>query len=162
MPLKLGSAATLVFLMGALVDVALAAAQSVPVRQEAVGTSGTVPRDSALRDSAQPALDASKLGVDIARVRRGLVRVTVREERDGLKLRYAVDVFGTAPPIDLFPSARIDPNYFTGPAPYGAPTHREFLNLNTPIQHRNTPADFGALFRWLADKSKGDDSPRKR
>src|SRR5688572_7124560 len=134
MPLKLGSAATLVFLMGALVDAAPAAAQSTSPRQEAVGTTGTV-----LRDGAQPALDASKLGVDIARVRRGLVRVTVREERDGLKLRYAVDVFGTAPPLDLFPSARIDPNYFTGPVPYGAPTHREFLNLNTPIQHRNTP-----------------------
>ena len=152
MPLKLGSAATLVFLMGALVDVAPASAQNTPVRQDAVGTTGTV----------QPALDASKMGVDIARVRRGLVRVTVREERDGLKLRYAVDVFGQAPPLDLFPSSRIDPNYFTGPAPYGAPTHREFLNLNTPIQHRNTPADFGALFRWLADKSKGDDSTRKR
>ncbi len=152
MPLKLGSAATLVFLMGALVDAAPAAAQSAPVKQEAVGTAGTT----------QPALDASKLGVDIARVRRGLVRVTVREERDGLKLRYAVDVFAQAPPLDLFPSSRIDPNYFTGPVPYGAPTHREFLNLNTPIQHRNTPADFGALFRWLADKSKGDDSTRKR
>jgi len=143
MPLKLGSAATLVFLMGALVDAAPAAAQSTSPSQEAVGTTGTVPRDR-----AQPALDASKLGVDIARVR--------------LKLRYAVDVFGTAPPLDLFPSSRIDPNYFTGPVPYGAPTHREFLNLNTPIQHRNTPADFGALFRWLADKSKGDDSTRKR
>lgn len=158
MPLKLGSAATLVFLMGALIDAAPAAAQSTPAKQEAVGTSGSVPKGN----SAQPTLDAGKLGIDIARVRRGLVRVTVREERDGLKLRYAVDVFGTAPPIDLFPNARIDPNYFTGPVPYGAPTHREFLNLNTPIQHRNTPADFGALFRWLADKSKSDDDKSRK
>ena len=79
-----------------------------------------------------------------------------------MKLRYAVDVFGMAPPIDLFPSARIDPNYFTGPAPYGAPTHREFLNLNTPIEHRNYPADVGSFFRWLSDKSKDDDNTRKR
>ncbi len=152
MPLKLGSAAALAFLMGALVDVAPAAAQSVPVRQGALGTSGT----------AQPAFDASKLGIDLSRVRRQLARVTVREESDGMKLRYAVDVFAPAPPLDLFPSSRIDPNYFTGPTPYGAPTHREFLNLNTPIQHRNYPADFGALFRWLADKSKGGDSKSKR
>src|SRR5688572_3706888 len=152
MLLKLGSAATLAFLMGALVGVVPAAAQSSSARQEAVGTTGTV----------QPQVDASKLGIDIARVRRQLVRVTVREERDGMKLRYAVDVFGMAPPIDLFPSARIDPNYFTGPAPYGAPTHREFLNLNTPIEHRNYPADVGSFFRWLSDKSKDDDNTRKR
>lgn len=152
MTLRLGSAVTLAFLVGLLADVAPAAAQGTPARQEPVGTTGTAP----------PAVDASKLGVDIARVRRQLARVTVREERDGMRLRYAVDVFAQAPPLDLFPSARVDPNYFTGPVPYGAPTHREFLNLNTPVQHRNYPADFGALFRWLADKSKGDDSKTKR
>ena len=140
MSLKPGTAAMLGLLLGALVDVAPAAAQ----------------------DPGKPALDASKLGVDLSRIRRQLVRVTVREERDGLNLRYAVDVFGVAPALDLFPSARIDPNYFTGPAPYGAPSHRDFLNLNTPIQHRAPAADFGALFRWLADKSRNDDRPRKR
>jgi hypothetical protein len=152
MLLKLGSAATLALLIGALVGVAPAAAQSSSAPQETVGTAGSI----------QLQVDTAKLGIDIARVRRQLVRVTVREERDGIKLRYAVDVFGIAPPLDLFPSAKLDPNYFTGPAPYGAPTHREFLNLNTPIEHRNYPADVGAFFRWLSDKSKGDDKPRKR
>ncbi len=153
MSLKLGNAAILGLLFGALVDVAPAAAQGASsTKKEAVGTTGTV----------KPALDASKLGVDISRIRRQLVRVTVREERDGLNLRYAVDVFGVAPAIDLFPSARVNPNYFTGPVPYGAPTHRDFLNLNTPIQHRAPAADFGALFKWLADKTKDDDKPRKR
>ena len=152
MLLKLGSAATLAFLIEALVGVALAAAQGSSGRPDAGGTAVTV----------QPQVDAAKLGIDISRVRRQLVRVTVREERDGMKLRYAVDVFGMAPPIDLFPSSRIDPNYFTGPAPYGAPTHREFLNLNTPIEHRNYPADVGSFFRWLSDKSKSDDNTRKR
>ena len=89
-------------------------------------------------ETAGPAagIDASKLPVDIARIRRQLVRVTVREERDGLNLRYLVDVFAQAPAIELFPSARLDPNYWTGPAPYGAPAHRDFLNLWTPQGHR--------------------------
>jgi hypothetical protein len=152
MLLKLGSAATLAFLIGALVGVAPVAAQSSSAAQEPVGTTGTV----------QPQVDASKLGVDIARVRRQLVRVTVREERDGMKLRYAVDVFGMAPPIDLFPSARIDPNYFNGPVPYGAPSHREFIDLNTPIEHRNYPADVGALFRWLNEKTTREKNKPKR
>jgi hypothetical protein len=152
MLLKLGSAATLAFLIGALVGVAPVAAQSSSAGQQPVGTAGTAP----------PQVDASKLGVDIARVRRQLVRVTVREERDGMKLRYAVDVFGMAPPLDLFPSARIDPNYFTGPVPYGAPSHREFIDLNTPIEHRNYPADVGALFRWLNEKTTREKNKPKR
>ena len=151
MLLKLGSAATLAFLIEALVGVAPAAAQSSSARQQALGTEG-IPLQ----------VDTAKLGIDIARVRRQLVRVTVREERDGMKLRYAVDVFGIAPPIDLFPSSRIDPNYFTGPVPYGAPSHREFIDLNTPIEHRNYPADVGALFRWLNEKTTREKNKPKR
>ncbi len=107
-------------------------------------------------------IDVSKLGIDVSRIRRQLVRVNVREERDGLNLRYIVDVFGQSPGIDLFPSSKIDPNYWTSPAPYGAPTHREFLNLWTPQEHRAPAADFGALIRWLGDKSTGEkNTPRK-
>jgi hypothetical protein len=97
----------------------------------------------------------------MARIRRQLVRVNVREERDGLSLRYQIDVFAQAPPIELFPSSRLDPNFWSSPAPYGAPTHSQFLNLWTPQEHRGQPADFGALFRWLADKSTGEKNPKK-
>ena len=110
---------------------------------------------------ASPGIDVSKLPIDMARIRRQLVRVNVREERDGLSLRYQIDVFAQAPPIDLFPSSRLDPNFWTGPAPYGAPTHRQFLNLWTPQEHRGQAADFGALVRWLADKSTGEKNTKK-
>lgn len=139
-------------MMGALVAAAPAAAQDLG-RAVPVAASGL---------PATPPVDARRLGVDLARIQRQLVRVSVREERDGLNLRYAVDVFGIAPPLDLFPTARVDSNFFTSPAPYGAPTHRDFLNLNTPIQHRAPAADFGALFRWLSDRAKADTPATKR
>lgn len=103
--------------------------------------------------SSSSTVDVSKLPIDLARIRRQLVQVSVREERDGINLRYMVDVFGQAPAIDLF-SSPTDPNFWTGPAPYGAPTHRDMMNLNTPQEHRAPAADFGALFRWLSDKAK--------
>jgi len=133
--------------------------------QQPTGTAGTVPASTATARNASasnaPQVDVSKLPIDMARIRRQLVRVNVREERDGLSLRYQIDVFAQAPPIDLFPSSGLDLNFWTGPAPYGAPTHRQFLNLWTPQEHRGQPADFGALFRWLADKSTGEKNPKK-
>jgi hypothetical protein len=124
-----------------------------PTKAETVGTAGSV---------AVAPVDVSKLPIDMSRIRRQLVRVNVREERDGLSLRYMVDVFAQAPGIDLFPSGKLDPNFWTGPAPYGAPAHRDFLNLWTPQEHRGQAADFGALVRWLADKSTGEkNTPRK-
>lgn len=139
---RLGIAALTALLLGAVVDVAPAAAQTRPL----------VP----------PVIDAKKLGIDLSRIRRQLVRYNVREERDGNNLRYIVDVFGSAPGIDIFPSAKIDPNYWTGPAPYGAPTHRDFLNLNTPEEFRAPAADVGALVRWFAEKAKREQSKPRR
>ena len=119
-----------------------AACAAVLVLALAGGASGQQPASTVRVTS--PGLDVSKLPIDMARIRRQLVRVDVREERDGLGLRYMIDVFAQAPAIELFPSARLDPNFWTGPAPYGAPTHRQFLNLWTPQEHRGQAADFGA------------------
>jgi hypothetical protein len=128
-------------------------AQSGAATPKTVGTAGTI---------APAQVDVSKLPIDMSRIRRQLVRVNVREERDGLRLRYMVDVFAQAPGIDLFPSGKIDPNFWTGPAPYGAPAHRDFLNLWTPQEHRGRAADFGSLFRWLSDKSTGEKNTPKK
>lgn len=136
-----------------------AACAAVLVLALSAGVSAQQP-GAAVRVASQ-GVDVSKLPIDMARIRRQLVRVNVREERDGLSLRYQIDVFAQAPPIDLFPSSRLDPNFWTGPAPYGAPTHRQFLNLWTPQEHRGQAADFGALVRWLADKSTGEKNTKK-
>jgi hypothetical protein len=152
MHLRLGSTAIMALLIGALVDVAPAAAQGRAPERETAGTTGTV----------EPQIDVYKLGVDISRIRRQLIRYTVSEERDGMNLRYLVGVFGSAPAIDIFPAARFDPNFFKGPVPYGAPTHRDFLSLNTPKEHRAPAADLGSAFRWLTDKATGEKNTPKR
>jgi hypothetical protein len=101
--------------------------------------------------AGQEAVDVSKLPVDLARIERQLRQASVREERDGLNLRYFVDVFGQAPRLELFAPQE---NLLTGPVPYGAPTHQQMIEMITPQEHRAPAADFGALFRWLADKAK--------
>lgn len=119
-----------------------AAAQSGPAP---TGTSGRSP------DRAVAAVDVSRLPVDLRRIEREFRQTTIREERDGLNLRYFVDVYGRAPAIVLF--TRED-NLLSGPVPYGAPTHREMLDMMTPREYRAPAADFGNLFRWLARKAK--------
>jgi len=105
----------------------------------------------ALPAAAQSRVDVGKLPIDLERIQRQLQQGAVREERDGLNLRYVVDVYGQAPRIELFAPA---PNVMTGPSPYGAPTHRQMIEMVTPQEHRAPAADFGSLFRWLADKAK--------
>jgi hypothetical protein len=105
----------------------------------------------ALPAAGQDTVDVGKLPVNLERIQRQLQQVTVREERDGLNLRYMVDVYGRAPRIELFTK---QDNLETGPVPYGAPTHREMIQAVTPQEFRAPAADFGALFRWLADKAK--------
>lgn len=93
----------------------------------------------------------AKLPVNLERIQRQLQQTTVREERDGLNLRYMVDVYGKAPQIELFTK---QDNLQSGPVPYGAPTHREMIEAVTPQEFRAPAADFSSLFRWLADKAK--------
>ena len=99
---------------------------------------------------AQTAVDVNKLPVDVDRIHRQLREASSREESDGLRLRYFIDVYGQAPPLVIFgPEA----NLSAGPVPYGAPTHKEMLEQMTPREYRPPAADIGALFRWLAERA---------
>ena len=97
------------------------------------------------------AVDVSRLPIDLRRIQRELRQTTIREERDGLNLRYFVDVYAKAPDIVLFTP---EDNLLTGPVPYGAPTHREMINMITPQEHRAPAANFGNLFRWLSGEKE--------
>lgn len=99
----------------------------------------------------QTPVDVTRLPVDLARVTRQLRQTAATESRTGLQIRYSIDVYGQAPRIEFF--TRQD-NLANGPVPYGAPTHREFIEHVTPIEYRAPAADFSALIRWLAEKSK--------
>ena len=96
-------------------------------------------------------IDVDRLPIDLSRIQRELKQSQDREERDGLNLRYHIQVVGLAPPIDLFIEGE---NLLTGPVPYGAPTHREVVDHITPLPFRSPIMDFGALIRWLADREK--------
>jgi hypothetical protein len=94
-------------------------------------------------------IDVSRLPISLKNIQKQLRQTTIREERDGLNLRYYVDVYAKAPDIVLFTK---EDNLLTGPVPYGAPSHREMLDMMTPKEHRAPAADMGALFRWLSGK----------
>src|SRR5262245_23690112 len=97
-------------------------------------------------------VDVGKLSLNLARIQRQLQQQNVREDRDGLNLRYFVPVYGEAPRLELFQQR--EPGLFTAPPPYGAPTHRQMIEQVTPQEYRAPAADFSALFRLFADKSK--------
>lgn len=98
----------------------------------------------------QSTVDVDRLPIDVQRIHRELQQSATREEREGLQLRYFVDVFGQAPPLVLFGP---QDNLTTGPVPYGAPTHKEMLYQMTPQEFRAPFADFSALIRWLAERA---------
>ena len=136
-----GPTAALLF---SLIQVTGAAAQ---------GGSADEPAAKAATKPAESTVDVSRLPLNLDRIQRQLRQSTVRDESDGLRLRYVVDVFGQAPRIELFGGLE---NALTGPAPYGAPTHQDMLQIMTPQEFSAPAANFGNLFRWLADKAKKD------
>jgi len=106
--------------------------------------------------TAAPEIDITKLGIDLSKIQKGLAEGTVEEQRaaNGLRIVYRVEVFGRAPAIELFEN--FDP--VDGPVPFGAPTHRDFLNVVTPQEFRSPPANFSNLAFWAIKKlsERGD------
>ena len=109
--------------------------------------------------AAQPSrLNAELLPVNLQHIQRQLNAFSIREERDGLNLRYFLNIYGQAPPLRLFTK---DDNLTTGPVPFGAPTHQDFMNLWTPQEFRTPPLDFSTIIQWLSgqrSKTKPDGS----
>ena len=98
---------------------------------------------------AQSPVDADKLPLNLQHIKRQLTVSADREEREGLNLRYFLSVYGEAPAIRLFLK---DDNLKTGPVPYGAPTHQEFIDFWTPQEFRSPVMDFPAAIKWLTDR----------
>jgi len=96
-------------------------------------------------------VDVMRLPVDLDRIQKELGAAAARESRDGLNLKYTVDVFGRAPALVLFTEAD---NLKYGRAPYGGPTHQDMLEMMTPKAHRAPVADFSALLRWWSDRHR--------
>lgn len=102
-------------------------------------------------------IDATKLGVSLSRIQKGLRTAEAREKsnQDGLRLEFNVQVFGTAPRIDVIPE---DTDLVFGEVPGTAPTHRQFIEHVTPQIYRTPTMPISAFAamaaQWLANKSK--------
>lgn len=100
--------------------------------------------------SAGTQVDVKLLPISLHRIHRELQQSSSTESREGLRLRYQVDVYGRAPAIEFFTK---EDNLRDGPVPYGGPTHKEMLYMMTPQEFRAPVMDFTAFMRWLADKA---------
>jgi len=99
----------------------------------------------------QTPVDVKRLPVDLTKITRDLRQSAATEANNGgLRIRYSIAVYGAAPQIQLFTK---QDNIANGPVPYGAPSHREFIEHNTPIEYRAPAANFAALLAWLAEKA---------
>jgi hypothetical protein len=94
-------------------------------------------------------IDVSKLPLNLTRLQTKLQATVQREEAGGPRIRYSIDVFGTAPRFKLL--TRED-NLRDGPVPYGAPTHQDMMNYATPMEFRAPVMDFNNLMRWIQSK----------
>jgi len=101
--------------------------------------------------AAQEPIEVDRLPIDLKRIQRELEQAQDVEDRDGLNLRYTIQIYGAAPPLQIFTE---EANLVNGPVPYGAPTHQEIINHITPKEYRAPAADFSALLRWLAERSR--------
>ena len=122
--------ATTVVLFGVLAG--SVAAQERPARVPQPAAPQTSGQQAVARN--QPELNVERLPLNIARLQRKLKESVEREERDGLRIRYTIDVVALAPPIKLVTP---EDNVRFTPAPYGGPTHREMLDLVTPKEFRH-------------------------
>jgi hypothetical protein len=95
------------------------------------------------------AVDASKMGVDLSRIKRELAQAQAEEASgdDPLRLNFRVEVVGTAPKIDFLEGFNVE-----GPVPYGPPTHREVLDVLTPKEFRSPVVPFYSLAMLAAQK----------
>ncbi|HYB96612.1 MAG TPA: hypothetical protein VEC39_16685 [Vicinamibacterales bacterium] len=97
---------------------------------------------------AAPPIDATKLGVSLSRIQKGLRVAEERQQREGdaLRLRFDVQVFGDAPKIDMLQGVDL----FYGAVPGTAPTHRDMIEHWTPQIYRTPGLPVSALAMWAA------------
>ena len=106
-------------------------AQTVAAQSaEPTGTSGS----TSVRPGVVATIDVSRLPISLQAIERRFRQGQIREERNGLNLRYFVDVFAKAPNIVLLTK---EDNLRYGQVPGSSPTHSDMLEMMTPREYRN-------------------------
>lgn len=97
-----------------------------------------------------PAIDATKLGVDLGRIQKGL-RVAESNEKvtaDGLRLNFSIQVYGQSPKIEILQGVDL----FNGGVPGTAPSHNQMIEFWTPPIYRTPGLPISALAFWAAQQ----------
>jgi hypothetical protein len=97
-----------------------------------------------------PPIDATKLGVDLARIQKGL-RVAESNEKvtaDGVRLNFSIQVYGQSPRIEILKGVDL----FNGGVPGTAPSHNQMIEFWTPAIYRTPGLPISALAFWAAQQ----------
>jgi hypothetical protein len=107
-------------------------------------------QDTPPPSTPDPAIDVSKLGVDLSRIQKGLRFAESRDKdtREGLRLAFQVQVYGVAPKIEVLKGVDL----FNGGVPGSAPTHRQMIEHWTPEIYRTPGLPISALAFWAAQQ----------
>ena len=100
--------------------------------------------------AADTQIDATKLGVSLANIQKGLrlSQSRAKEHQSGtaLRLEFQVQVFGMAPRIEVLKGLDL----FNGAVPGTAPTHKQFTDFVTPAIYRTPVMPLSAFAGWAA------------
>ena len=93
-------------------------------------------------------IDATKLGVSLKRIQRGLFIAESREKQggDAMRLEFNVQVYGKAPKIEVLKGVDLS----NGAVPGSAPSHRQVIEHLTPQIYRSPTMPVSALAMWAA------------
>ena len=105
---------------------------------------------AARQDPAPEPLDATKMGVSLARIQKGLRTQPGTETHDGttLRLQFQVQVFGASPAIDVFKGFDL----LHGDVPGTAPSHQQMIAFWTPKAFSSPTAPILAMALWASQQ----------
>lgn len=110
----------------------------------------TPPSPPAAEIPSETQIDASKLGVSLSRIQRGLRTAETKEQssRDGLRLQFEVQVYGEAPRIQVLNGIDL----FNGQVPGSSPSHNQMIEYWTPVIYRTPGLPISTLAYWAAEQ----------
>lgn len=114
------------------------------------GLSGPAWAQDAPAPTVDPeAIDATKLGVSLSRIQKALQIAEARQkDPGGLRLEFNIQVFGTAPKIEILKGIDL----LNGQVPGTAPSHTQFIEFVTPPIYRQPALPISAFAAWAAQR----------
>ena len=112
--------------------------------------SSALAQDAAPAQPPEPQIDATKLGVSLSRIQRGLFIAEAREKQggDAMHLEFNVQVYGKSPRIEVLKGVDL----INGQVPGTAPSHNQMIEYWTPQIYRTPVMPVSALAVWAAQQ----------